>query len=254
MRKTDVGKIIYPTGLSVAQRRRARSIITAIASTFDEAQVIVVACSGGIDSTVLTHALSQALRIRPTNKLGQNIVGTACYINHNLRPEENKIEIEHVTQLNSNLSFNTPPQNGSIGYGPGIQMRAREIRYNLLHNVVLNYAEKYNSDSNGTRLWTAHSANDQAETKLYQFIKGIKPVGIRRKYKVKPLNKFSLERPLLDFTREDIEEYAKCFGLTWCEDSSNKTENYSRNKIRHSLIPWIKENINAGIVNSMKNM
>jgi tRNA(Ile)-lysidine synthase len=52
-------------------------------------------------------------------------------------------------------------------------------------------------------------------------------------------------------TRESIERYAKIWNLSWSEDSSNCKDKYTRNRIRNELIPWIKENVNAGIVKTL---
>jgi len=265
-KKTDLGKILYPESLSVADRRHCRRIIVAIR---DElwCDHVIVACSGGIDSTVLVHALGQATRINPWPggcisainpdliKLDDNkIKTTAVYLNHHLRPNEVSEEVQHVEKITKeHLSYVTPSVNLDVKKGPSLQERARDARYEALEQL----ASKVPSDRSYyvINIFTAHNMNDVAETKLFQFIKGRKVNGIPKKRLLNKdasaARKIFLMRPFLQFSREDIERYARCFNLTWCEDSSNKSDHYTRNKIRHHLIPWIKENINPGVINTL---
>ena len=139
------------------------------------------------------------------------------------------------------LTFVTPAVLLDVPSGPSLQDRARYARYKALAELAPKFSV----------VMTAHNLNDNAETKLYQFLKGQKANGIpsfRRLDSTDVLSHVYLSRPLLQFSRKDIEVYARCFRLKWCEDSSNKTDHYARNKIRHHLIPWIETNINSGII------
>lgn len=200
---------------------------------------IVVACSGGIDSTVLAHAIAQRIRLDQ----GDSSL-TLAYVNHNLRPEVEN-EIKHVESLASQLSADCVILDGSIdGSISGVQERARKKRYRLLNQLC----ENNRIQNRYPYLLTAHNANDQAETILFRTITGRAQVKMP---KTVYRSWGEIYRPFLRFTRSDIERYAKVFNLTWCEDSSNATDKYTRNKIRHHLIPWIESNINPNVIKSL---
>lgn len=246
-----MGRIIYPEGVSAGDRRHCRRMIASVANTFGIMSCIVVSCSGGIDSTVLVHALGQALRINPKNNCGENVTATAVYLNHNLRPAEVKAEAVHVEDLaRKHLSFVSPAIELNVPKGAALQERARNARYKALRDYAEALMDQYGDVDKRKMIAvaTAHNANDNVETKLYQFLKSGKMNGIAtlRRLAEPTLDAF-LIRPFLSFTREDIVRYARVFQLTWCEDSSNSTDQYTRNKIRHHLIPWIESNINPGL-------
>ena len=256
-KKTDLGKILYPESLSVADRRRCRRLITAVRNELC-CNHAIVSCSSGIDSTVLVHALGQAVRISPWGssipeiRLDEaKIKTTAVYLNHHLRPDEVSKEAEHVERITKEyLSYVTPAINLDVKKGPSLQEKARDARYKALEQLALSLPV-----TGVINIFTAHNMNDVAETKLFQFIKGRKVNGIPKERflteNTSYTKKVYLVRPLLKFSREDIERYARCFNLTWCEDSSNQTDSYTRNKIRHHLIPWIRENVNPGVISTL---
>lgn len=246
MKRTDIGKIEYPAGLSLSDRRFVRSIITTLTKQFNNVDLIVVSCSAGIDSTVLTHALSQALRIRPNNSLGKPIKATAVYFNHQLRDEEEiSREILHTAELAKKLTYAVPSITLKVGEGPGLQLRARTARYEALRGFVTR--EAATQASSFTLVLMAHQANDVAETKIYQFLRGKQINGIPAWRKLIPDSNVYLSRPLLHVSRQDIERYARCFDLKWCEDQSNKKSIYTRNFIRNELMPMLTK-VNPGIV------
>lgn len=247
IKRTDVGRIQYPQGLSLSDRRHCRRMITAVAENLKQCDHAIVSCSAGIDSTVLAHAAGQAIRIQPENECGRTTKVTAVYLNHLLRPNEVNKEAEHVERLSrEHLSYVTPAITLDVKKGVGLQERARDARYQALETL----AKSLPSEDN-VHILTAHNSNDDAETKIFQFLKGKKALGILPIQNFKSLEKVFLVRPFLKFSREDIERYAKAFQLSWCEDSSNETDAYTRNKIRHHLIPWIEENINPGVVRTL---
>jgi len=229
----------FPKGTSKVDRILCWKIIKSIAVP-DDGGEIVVACSGGIDSTVLAHATAQILKL-----LGGDSVLTLAYVNHGLRDEVRK-EIEHVTTLATELCAGSAIFTGRTRHGSAVQERARKKRYYLLSAFCLGKK----SYCRLPYLLTAHNANDQAETILFRTLTGRKQVGIAT---TRDLKWGYLYRPLLAFTRKDIERYAKVFDLKWCEDSSNSTDKYTRNRIRHHLIPWIEANINPSVVRVLAN-
>lgn len=251
----DDQPIQYVKGTSASDRRFCRRLITEVACFYSNHTRIIIACSGGIDSSVLVHAAGQAMRIRSTNFEGNNVEITAVYVNHNFRAGEVQAEAEHVRQITSaNLSYITDPVELHIAKGSGLQERARVARYEALRQVVRDLYLKRGPCINDPTIWMGHNANDNVETKLLHIFKGKPALGIP--YCRPLLNEDGtgyavLRRPLLSFTRGDIERYARCFKLKWCEDSSNEKDDYTRNKIRHHVIPWIEQNVNPGFVSMM---
>lgn len=250
MKRTDMMPIEYPKGVSISDRRHCRKMIVEVKRCLC-LDFHFIACSGGLDSTVLVHAAGQALRIGlPRNYSGVGDMVAAVYLNHHLRSEAELLkEVEHVKAL-SEACLMTPAliQSLQVKKGSALQMRARDARYKALLDMASEYCNNNPGFVRPTKVHivTAHNSNDYAETKLYQFITGKEQNGIPRFRMM--TDRVGLIRPLLGFTRKDIERYARCFQLTWCEDSSNETDQYTRNKIRHHLIPWIESNINPGFV------
>ena len=118
-----------------------------------------------------------------------------------------------------------------------IQLAARELRYN--------WFEKLRNENGFHQIATAHHLNDTIETILFNLVKG---TGIRGLRGI-PLKQGNIIRPLLFASREEIETYQKKFKLKFREDSSNANDKYTRNKIRHQIIPLLKE-INPSLENT----
>ena len=193
---------------------------------------ILLAVSGGIDSIVMLDLFVKA--------------GYICAIancNFNLRGEESDQDLLFVKKLSEEhnipfftTSFNTGEyaDNNRIS----IQMAARLLRYEWFEEIRIN--------SNYDKISTAHNKNDIIETFLINLIRG---TGIRGLTGI-PVRSDHIIRPLLCFTREEIEKYSDETSLQWREDSSNSQTRYARNKIRHLIIPALKE-LNPSIVNTM---
>lgn len=248
-RRTDQGKIIWPKGISSEDRRFCRDLYTNLiyhdtirvphsygCLGLKQGNQVVIACSGGLDSTVLSHAFVQRTIIRP--KLNDNpITTTLVYVNHNLRPnDETNQDTKHVQTLAKSLGVQHQVASVRVQEG-NVQAQAREARYDAL--ALIARQKQYAS------VYLAHHVNDVAETKLFQFLTGRPVIGIHRTH---IRNRVVFSRPLIEFTREDLLRYASIWKLGWSEDSTNATDKYTRNRIRHDLIPWIEKEINPGIV------
>lgn len=192
---------------------------------------LLIAISGGVDSVVLTHLCHQ---------LNLNISLAHC--NFNLRGKESDDDEKFVLQLADDLnieafteSFNTE------GYASenkiSIQMSARELRYYWFDELALQFGFDY--------ILTAHHADDNIETFLINFSRGTGLDGLTGIPEIN--NKFV--RPLLPFSRENVIDYAKSNNLEWRVDSSNASTKYLRNKLRHEVIPILKE-INPSLLQS----
>lgn len=116
-----------------------------------------------------------------------------------------------------------------LKYKVSIQMAARELRYAWFDEIVKN--------TRFEKVLTAHHQDDNLETFLINLSRG---TGIKGLVGI-PMRSSLIARPLLDFTRADLEEYAKEEGIKWREDASNAEAKYLRNKIRHEVVPVLKE-------------
>ncbi|TXJ42106.1 tRNA lysidine(34) synthetase TilS [Brachyspira pilosicoli] len=183
-----------------------------------------VAYSGGIDSNVL---LNIAYKLK--DKLNYNLI--AIHVNYNLRGEESIGDemFARDTAKNYNIDIYVKQIEKGSYNNKNTQLEARKDRY-------LFFKELYNKKIYDYLL-IAHNKDDLTETIIYRMIKGsgtniYKALSKKRKYVL---------RPILNFYRKDIENYAKENNLSHREDSSNKTNKYSRNKLRNVIIPMLEE-------------
>lgn len=200
---------------------------------------ILLAVSGGIDSTVLAHLCHQA---------GLNFSIAHC--NFNLRNQESDEDQAFVEALAEQFgvsifvqSFDTlkvASENSN-----SIQLTARELRYDWFEELVKTHRFDY--------LFAAHHLNDRVETTIFNFLRGGGIAGLRS---IRKINEY-IARPLLNFTRQDIELFAVVNGITWREDSSNSNTKYTRNYIRHEIIPHfadVHENWEKAVANTYKRL
>ncbi len=195
---------------------------------------LVIAISGGVDSVVLAH-LCKSLKF--------NFALAHC--NFNLRGEESNADESFVLDLAEQLDVEVFIQNFDTqayadAHKRSIQMAARELRYDWFNEL----AEQLQFDY----ILTAHHADDNLETFLINFTRGTGLNGLTGI----PMINGNVVRPLLPFSREEIESYAKSENIDWQEDSSNASRKYLRNKLRHEVVPILKE-INPQLLDSLQN-
>jgi len=201
---------------------------------FLEKSKLIIAISGGLDSVVLAHLC---------HELKLNFALAHC--NFNLRGEESNTDEDFVLDLGEQLDVEVFIQNFDTQayadeYKCSIQMAARELRYDWFAEL----AEQLQFDY----ILTAHHADDNLETFLINFTRGTGLNGLTGI----PIINDNIVRPLLPFTRDVIEAYAKENNMMWREDSSNVSRKYLRNKLRHQVVPILKE-INPQLLDSFKN-
>ncbi len=181
----------------------------------------VVAFSGGLDSTVLTHALADIGKDDDTALI-------AVYVDHGLQRESAhwgdrcKAFAEALGVEFTGLRVAVDLQSGL-----GLEAAAREARYSALRDLI----------EPGDWLLSAHHRDDQAETVLLNLMRGSGPAGLAG---ILPVRRFSsgwLVRPLLDTPREELREYATRHALEWIIDPSNLDQQFDRNYLRHEVLP-----------------
>ncbi|WP_439151832.1 tRNA lysidine(34) synthetase TilS [Winogradskyella sp.] len=195
---------------------------------------LIIGISGGIDSVVLAHLCK---------KLNLDLALAHC--NFNLRGGESDNDEQFVIDLADDLDVEIFVQNfDTEAYANehkcSIQMAARELRYNWFKELANQLQFDY--------ILTAHHADDNLETFLINFTRG---TGLNGLTGIPILNE-NIVRPLLPFSRGDVESFAKEHRISWREDSSNKKRKYLRNKLRHEVVPILKE-INPQLLDSFKN-
>ncbi len=188
---------------------------------------VLCAVSGGADSMCLLHLLFSKRR-----ELGIELF--AAHYEHGLRGAESLTDAEFVSAWCAEKGIPCTVEHGDVAAyagekGMGTEQAARELRYDFLRRT----AEKLGCD----KIATAHNADDNAETIIFNLCRGTGGAGLRG---IPPV-RGDIVRPLLGCTRAEIEEYLDKNDVPHVEDSSNKTDDYSRNLIRHRVMPVLRE-------------
>ncbi len=196
---------------------------------------VTVALSGGADSVALLSVLS-VLR----EQLGISV--SAAHLNHCLRGDESDRDEQYVRELCSEMHIPLVCEKADVkGFaeneGISIELAARKVRYEFLERV-----------SDGL-IATAHTASDNIETVLHNMARGTGLTGVCGI----PPKRGRFIRPLLGVTRAEVEQYCREKGLHFCIDSTNADESYTRNFIRHSVVPKILE-VNSQAVKNTARM
>lgn len=184
----------------------------------------VVAFSGGLDSTVLLHALVALREDLDTPVL-------AIHVDHGLHSDSDEWS-EHCRKVAAKLAVDYVSRSVKVQLesGKGPEASARDARYNALHSEL----------RFGDWLMSAHHREDQAETLLLNLIRGSGPMGIAGIGSIRRFGPAWLARPLLDTSRESLREYAARERLEWVEDPSNVDRRFDRNFLRHDILPRLK--------------
>lgn len=187
-----------------------------------EKNPILMALSGGLDSTVLLHA---AASLWPKNKI------RAIHIHHGLYADADSWQ-RHCEQLceGLNVALITVRLEDKPEAGESIEAWAREARYRVFESHL----------QVDECLLTAHHQQDQAETVLLNLIRGSGPQGLAAMPTSRPLGQGILVRPFLGLSRETLKAYAEQHQLTWVEDPSNENTDFDRNFLRQAVLPLLK--------------
>ncbi len=196
---------------------------------------VVVGLSGGADSVSLLFAL---------NSLKEELSFTlsACHVNHGLRGEEADSDMrfceELCARLDIKLSVLDTDVKGFQRKHESIEETARRVRYDFFAEV-----------SAGKKLATAHNLNDSAETVLINMMRG---TGLKGLCGIPP-TRGNIIRPLIYCSREEVECYCGENGLSYVTDKTNLSDDYTRNKVRHIILPEMMR-INGSLLDTMLRM
>ena len=186
--------------------------------------------SGGLDSHVLLHALVELITTQQFNIALTQL--HAIHINHGWSQHASAWD-QHCRQVcyDLNVDYRSLTINAKAENGESPEAYAREARYAALTNFINEY----------DLLLTAHQQDDQAETLLVQLLRGSGIKGLASMPQLTPFAKGWHLRPLLAVTRDDLLAYAKQQQLKWIEDESNANTRYTRNFLRHTILPALKQ-------------
>jgi tRNA(Ile)-lysidine synthase len=207
---------------------------------------VLVACSGGVDSTVLAHGLD-ALSRRLELELA---IG---HVHHGLRGAEADGDEAAVRALAAKLAApvevaRVDPRALREGVAsrerPTLQEAARRARYRALDAL----AERLGAE----RIATAHTREDQAETVLLRVLRGAGPDALGGIPERSPDGR--IVRPLLGVSREEILAYAREAGLTWREDTSNASPAYARSRLRNEWLPGLAAAFNPELLRAVAGL
>ena len=202
---------------------------------------IVIGVSGGPDSIALLNVL---LEIKKEKIIDFNIV--VCHVNHMIREEAIQDE-EYVLKFckKYNIEFFSKKieiEKVSKELKIGTEEAGRIARYEFFNEIL--------EETSSNKIATAHTASDNAETVLMNIIRGSGTAGL----KGIESKRNNIIRPLIECNRNEIEQYCEINNLNPRIDKTNYENIYTRNKIRNLLIPYIKENFNPNIVQTINRL
>lgn len=193
--------------------------------TFHKQDIIVIGCSAGPDSMALVDML---LKIREKYSLSLIV----AHVNHNLRAQSVQEEeyLRNYCEKNQ-IMFECMM---ITEYGDdNFHNEARNIRYDFFEKVVYKYHANY--------LMTAHHGDDLVETILMRITRGSNLNGYSGFKKVVEKGDYKIVRPLLGYTKQELEDYDKCNHVMYYVDDSNAKDKYTRNRYRKYVLPFLKE-------------
>lgn len=185
----------------------------------------VIAVSGGADSVALLCALAAD---PPPGGL------VVAHLNHQLRETASDADAAFVAKLLRQLPHHIESIDvRAAAEGDNLEATARRVRYDFLSRVAASVGAGW--------VATGHTLDDQAETVLHRLIRGTGLRGLRGIAAVRELSPgVRLVRPLLTVAREDVIAYLRATGQSWREDETNRDPAFTRNRIRHELLPLLR--------------
>lgn len=184
---------------------------------------VLLACSTGVDSVVLLSLLEQVLD-------KSNIV--IAHVNHKKR-EQSDIEEEYILNYAKDNNMTCIVKHLDKYDGSNFQAWARDERYKFFKDIAL--------QENIDVLLLAHHANDNLETIIQRLIRSSSLEGYAGIRKISYIDNLMVYRPLITISKEEIYTYAKECNLKYYEDISNTEDDYTRNRIRHHIVPLLEE-------------
>lgn len=195
-------------------------------SFIQESDSILVGVSGGVDSMVLASLLARL-------KKDLNFEFSLAHVNYGLRGEESESQeklVRHFADKNQIPCFVSKAE---LPKSQNLQAAARDFRYHFFSEMALQMG--------ASKIAVAHHLEDQVETILAHWLRGSSLKGLMGMKPFREMgNGLMLIRPLLEFSKEELRAYAIRNRIPYIEDSSNESDQYWRNRLRHELLPVIQ--------------
>lgn len=195
---------------------------------------VIVGVSGGADSLCLLFVLLELQKEIPFRLI-------ACHVNHGIRGEEAEADEAFVKQICAEYKIPCVSCFENVELiakkrKQSTEEAGRDVRRAFFEKVLLEY--------NGTKIALAHHKNDNVETFFLNLARGS---GLKGLCGIHPV-KGNVIRPLLCVERSEIEVYLEERGISYCEDKTNTSDMYTRNRIRNHVIPYMQNEVNAQVV------
>lgn len=228
-------------------KRRRRDALPLDTALFSAGDRVCVAVSGGADSTAL-------LRLLVERRAELGIVLSVLHVEHGLRGEAAARDAAFVRELAQ--SFSLPSEIVAVDtplrvaeQKESVEEAARNLRYEVF--------QRWLAAGNAEKVATAHTLDDQAETVLMKLLRGAWMEGLSgihpRLWLDEPVRRNCVIRPLLGARRAEVEAYLRSLGQPWREDETNQSVAYTRNRVRHELLPMLR-NYNPQIEQILAHM
>lgn len=199
---------------------------------------VIVALSGGADSVALLSVLNSL-------KEEINLTIYAAHVNHMIRGQESDKDEKYVTDLCDMLGIRLFVKRVDVPalaqqQKISLELCGRNERYKFFEELSIKY---------GAKVATAHTASDNVETVLYNLSRGTSVTGLCG---IRPVRDYII-RPLILCSREEVERYCVDNMLFYVTDSTNLTDDYTRNNIRHNVVPVLSQ-LNKDLCNTVSRM
>ena len=196
-----------------------------------------VAVSGGADSVCLLHALFE---LAPRWNLRLKVI----HVEHGIRGMASQADAGFVAQMATGLGLPFLCRAANVpAIDDNLEQAARRIRHNFYRELI--------DAGQIDRVATGHTRNDQAETVLYRILRGSNTSGLSG---IRAVTSEGIVRPLLSIWRSEVEDWLRNRHTTWREDETNADPAYVRNRIRHQLLPFLREEYNPNIDETLARM
>lgn len=186
---------------------------------------VVIGVSGGPDSMALLYIMNEF-------KKNMNLKIICAHINHNVRKEseQERIDLENYCKENNIIfEYIKIEKWGEDNF----HNEARTIRYNFFEELIENYDAKY--------LMTAHHGDDLIETILMRIVRGSTLKGYSGFSRIVEKNNYTIVRPLITLTKDEIVRFVENNNIKYAIDNSNNEDHYTRNRYRHTVLPFLKQ-------------
>jgi tRNA(Ile)-lysidine synthase len=230
MYETGLYRTNYDFEMRSSKSQSALAALPVETALFKPGLRLAVGVSGGADSVALLCALAER-----AGELG--LVVHVAHLHHGLRGAEAGGDLEFARGLAAGLSLpfheeRVDAEHEASAASESIETAARRLRYGWFRRLM--------GSGEVDAVATAHTLDDQAETVLGKFLRGAWTEGLSGIHPAVEFPEGRILRPLLGATRAEVEAYLSALGQGWREDSSNRDPAYTRNRIRHELLPLLE--------------